>query len=233
MKIDVYGSRYTLINLIKLSSKFDLEISNAYTGTTIESQLKKEVPINEEKLKEIISKHEILEIKTDFNKRLRKFHKFTNSKVIVIDFMIEGSQTIQFNNKFVTKRPVLLRYGYNTLKGKEVNYSEKINNSERYIETLLEYLSDYDLVILNKVRQAKLIKNANDELTLRKNILDINFQNFYAELMEDLLLQKREDICIIPEFSDKSLLIHNYMSNKNYIDFFSKNIKEILDKEMY
>lgn len=230
MLIDMYGSRSFLIHL--LNSKLDIKINRAYTGTTIESQMEKTSYVNEIILNRIISDHEKLEIKTDFQKTFRRFHPFSKSKIIIVDFMHEGKNSIKINKKTYVKRAVLNRYGLDLREGTEITREKKLGNVEKYLESFISYVSNYDLIIINKTRTPKFEKDKNDKLLLKDNIDEINFLNFYGELFEDLLEQRLNNVAVIPEFSPLKDLKDGYLKSKEYQQHLNENLDRIL-KENY
>lgn len=230
MKIDVYGSRSFLVNLLKLKLKLKFEFNDVFTGTTIDSQMKKELAVDEERMKNFISNHEILEIKTDFLKRFRKSSEFAKSKIIFIDFMHEGKLLIRFGDGTVTKRPVLNRYGYKWKDGIDLSYEDKLSKIEEYVGTFIDYLKAYDLVIVNKARTSKYERDQKNNLSLKDNIQEVNFLNFYAETFEEILSKKREDIYFIPEYDSIHQLEEGYLNTNNYNEFLLENIASIINE---
>lgn len=229
MLIDIYGSRVSLRNMLDIESKIEFDINNAFIGTTIESQIQKEVVINEDRVSTIISPYEILELKTDFNKRFKKHHKFTKSKAIMIDFMQEGTKSIQFKAGVVANRPVLTRYGYNIAKGKEFSYDLKISKLNNYVEELNGYLDSYDIVILNQMRSPKFNYDKNGNKVLYESINERVFLNHYAEVFEDLLLSKRENIQVIPPYKTIEGLVKSDLDNNKYKEYLIKHLENICD----
>lgn len=229
MLIDIYGSRVSLRNMLDIESKIEFDINNAFIGTTIESQIQKEVVINEDRASKIISPYEILELKTDFNKRFKKHHKFTKSKAIMIDFMQEGTKSIQFKAGVVANRPVLTRYGYNIAKGKEFSYDLKISKLNNYVEELNGYLDSYDIVILNQMRSPKFNYDKNGNKVLYESINERVFLNHYAEVFEDLLLSKRENIQVIPPYKTIEGLVKSDLDNNKYKEYLIKHLENICD----
>ncbi|WP_017548110.1 hypothetical protein [Salinicoccus carnicancri] len=228
MKVDLYGSRSFLINILKVKAKLGLELNDAFTGTTIDSQMKKELPIDENRFENFISNHEVLEIKTDFLKRFRKCHSFTKSNILLVDLMHEGKLLIRYKDGTVAKRPVLNRYGYKWENGKELTYDDKISRVEEYVDNFINYLSSYDLVIMNKARIPKYKLDENGKLILKDGIKDINFLNYYAETFEDILLRKKKDIIIIPEYKRVDELQDDYLNAKEYRTFLTENLGRLL-----
>src|SRR5699024_11143359 len=200
MRVDLYGSRSFLVNILKLRSKLNLELNDVFTGTTIDSQMKKELPVDENRFENFISNHEILEIKTDFLKRFRKYHSFTKSNILLVDFMHEGKLLMRFKDGTVAKRPVLNRYGYKWTDGKELTHEDKLSRVEEYVDNFIEYLSSYDLVIINKTRIPKYKRDENGKSLLKDEIKSINFLNFYAETFEDILISKKKDVVVVPNY---------------------------------
>ncbi|TVT28881.1 hypothetical protein FO441_00960 [Salinicoccus cyprini] len=231
MKVDVYGSRLLLINMLNLRFDLNVEINNAFIGTTIDSQVKKAVRVDNSKLNSFTSNYELLEIKTDFHKRLRRFHKFSKSSIIVLDLLHEGKPLIKFEEGVLTKRAVLKRYGYQWSDGKTLSYEEKIININQYVDILVDYLSSYELIILNQSRSPKYELNDDGKRTLKKNIEEINFLNFYTETFEDLLSQKLKKVYIIPEYKSISDLHDGYSKEEEYHAFLNKHIMRIFNSE--
>lgn len=230
MLIDIYGSRSNLLNIIQVQNELSLVISNIYIGTTIESQMFKNVLIDETKLENISSPYELLEINTDFSKRFRNHNFFPKSNAIILDFMHEGRQSIKFKNGSLVNRPVLRRYGYSQGNGKTFSLDQKINNIEKYVEELVSYLSDYDLIIINKMRNPKFEMNESSELQMLENLQEINFLNYYAETFEDILMSKIENIEVIPSYKNTNDLSLGYLNDDDYLEYMKKNMKKILSK---
>lgn len=227
MLIDIYGSRVSLRNMLDIESNIKFDINNAFIGTTIESQMQKEVLINKDRESKIISPYEMLELKTDFNKRFKKHHKFTKSKAILIDFMQEGTKSVKFKAGVVAKRPVLTRYGYNMAKGKEFSYDLKISKLNNYVEELNSYLDSYDIIILNQMRSPKFNYDKKGNKVLYDSVSERVFLNHYAELFEEILLSKRKNIQVIPPYKPTDDLVKSDLDNNKYKEYLIKHLENI------
>src|SRR5699024_11334908 len=155
MLIDMYGSRSNLMSLFDVKTSESLVLSNIFIGTTIESQNCKELNINEDKMREVTSPYELIELNTDMSKRLRRFNSYAKSNVIILDFLHEGRESIKFKAGTLVNRPVLRRYGYSQGNGNILSLDNKIKNIEKYADDLIRYIESYDLVIVNKLRNPK------------------------------------------------------------------------------
>jgi|SRR5699024_3151415 len=232
MRLDVYGSRSLLMNLLKLRTNLNIELNEVYIGTTIDSQMKKEHKLDRSILKKIISEYEVLELMTDVEKRFRRFHNFSKSNILIVDFLQEGKNLAKFNEGTFTVRPVLKRYGFNMMKGK-VLFDDKSNNIERYVERFLEYTESYDLIILSKMRTPKYLEGNSDKRELKPNFAEVNFLNYYAMTFEELLVEKSDKIKCLPEFSNINDLNEKYMQKKSYSDFLENELKRILNEYQF
>ena len=228
MRLDVYGSRSLLMNILKLRTKLNIKLNEVYIGTTVDSQMKKEHKLDRDILNEIISEYEVLELMTDVEKRFRRFHEFSKSNILIVDFLQEGKNLAKFNEGTFTVRPVLKRYGFNLAKGK-VLFNDKANNIERYVEKFLEYTESYDLIILSKMRTPKYLEEIPDEPKLKPNFSEVNFLNYYAMTFEELLVEKSDKIKCLPNFSNIDDLNEKYMQKKSYSEFLENELNRILN----
>src|SRR5699024_7672944 len=154
----------------------NIDLTNSFIGTNLASQECKEVPISKNRMKRIVSEYELIEIRTDLSKRLRRFKNFKESNIIFIDFMHEGKDLLDVHNGTIVDRPVLKRYGYDLSKDKLTNI-DRIKNIEKNIDDLLEYISNYKVVILVKMRNPKYIEGKNGTSKLKKDFHQINKLN--------------------------------------------------------
>lgn len=230
MLIDLYGSRSNLLNLLNNKDSLNLVVSNVFIGTSIESQMFKEIPLDEERLEEFTSPYEVIEINTDFRKRLRRHNDFPKSNVILLDFMHEGRQSIKYKSGSMVNRPVLRRYGYSLGSGKLHSLDNKINDIDKYIDALIDYISSYELVIINKLRNPKLAIDENGNLYKNENFAEINYLNFYAATFEEALIAKMENVEVIPEFNSPDKLQDGYQLEEDYQSYFKGKMKEILSR---
>lgn len=227
MLIDIYGSRSHLMSLFEVNTSENLVVSNIFIGTTIESQNSKEITINEEKMNEITSPYELIELNTDMSKRFRRFNSYVKSNVIILDFLHEGRESIRFKSGTLVNRPVLRRYGYSQGNGNILSLDNKIKNVENYVNDLIKYIESYDLVIVNKLRNPKKINDNNISLKV-EDLERINFLNYYAENFEDILINKMKNIRVIPEFKSVNQLEKGYQNEADYLNFFKFHLDNIL-----
>lgn len=232
MLIDMYGSRSNLMSLFDVKTSESLVLSNIFIGTTIESQNCKELNINEDKMKEVTSPYELIELNTDMSKRLRRFNSYAKSNVIILDFLHEGRESIKFKAGTLVNRPVLRRYGYSQGNGNILSLDNKIKNIEKYADDLIRYIESYDLVIVNKLRNPKWEKNDEQLHVLVDNLADINFLNYYAETFEDILMSKMKDIKVIPEFKPVNQLQKGYQNDNEYLIFLKSHLDNILGEHI-
>lgn len=231
MLIDIYGSRSNLMSLFTVNTDTNIVVSNIFIGTTIESQNCKETIINEERMNDITSPYELIELHTDMSKRLRKFNSYVKSNVIILDFLHEGRESIKFKNGTLVNRPVLRRYGYSQGNGQILSLDNKIKNIEKYVDDLINYIEPYDLVIINKLRNPKWTKDDNQRSVRVDDLESINFLNYYAETFEDVLASKRKNIRIIPEFKSLNQLEKGYQNESDYLNFLGYHLDNILKEE--
>src|SRR5699024_10731729 len=156
MLIDIYGSRSNLLNVLNTKDSLNLAVSNVFIGSSIESQLFKEIPLDEARLKNVTSPYEVIQINTDIRKRLRRHKHIHKSNVILLEYKHEGRQSIKYKNGSMVNRQVLRRYGYSLGNGKLHSLDSKVNDIDKYVDALIDYISSYELVILNKMRNPKL-----------------------------------------------------------------------------
>lgn len=230
MLIDIYGSRSNLINVLNTKDSLNLAISNVFIGTSIESQLFKEIPLDEERMEQFTSPYEVIEINTDFRKRLRRHNEFPKSNVILLDFMHEGRQSIKYKRGSMVNRPVLRRYGYSLGNGKLHSLDTKVNDIDKYVDALIDYISSYELVIINKMRNPKLSIDEYGNAYKKENFDEINFLNFYAATFEETLLAKLDKVEVIPEYSSTDQLKEGYQYKDEYQEYFKEKMKEILSQ---
>lgn len=231
MLIDIYGSRSNLMSLLSVNTDTNIVVSNIFIGTTIESQNCKEMKINEERMNDITSPYELIELHTDMSKRLRKFNNYVKSNVIILDFLHEGRESIKFKNGTLVNRPVLRRYGYSQGDGHVLSLDNKIKNIEKYVNDLINYIKPYDLVIINKLRNPKWTKDDNQRSVKVDDLESINFLNYYAETFEDVLASKKKDIRFIPEYKPLNQLEKGYQNNSDYLKFLENHLDNILKEE--
>jgi len=232
MRLDVYGSRSLLMNLLKLRSKLNIKLNEVYIGTTIDSQMKKEYKLERSILNEIVSEYEVLELMTDVEKRFRRFHDFSKSNILIVDFIQEGKNLAKFSEGTFTVRPVLKRYGFNLENGK-VLFNDKANNIERYVDRFLEYTESYDLIVLSKMRTPKYLEGSSGEVELKPNFAEVNFLNYYAMTFEELLIEKSDKVRCLPDYTNINDLNENYMKKKSYNEFFENELKKILNEHQF
>jgi len=230
MLIDIYGSRSNFLNVLNNKESLNLVISNVFIGTSIESQMFKEVPLDEERLEGFSSPYELIEINTDFRKRLRKYNKFPKSNLLLLDFMHEGRQSIKYKSGSMVNRPVLRRYGYSLGNSKLHSLDTKINGIKKYVDALIDYTSSYDLIVINKMRNPKLTIDENGNKHEIENFEEVNFLNYYAETFEEMLINKLENVEIIPEYQTPDQLYSGYQFDEEYQEHFNENMKEILSR---
>src|SRR5699024_469461 len=226
------GSRSLLMNLLKLRSKLNIKLNEVYIGTTIDSQMKKEYKLERSILNEIVSEYEVLELMTDVEKRFRRFHDFSKSNILIVDFIQEGKNLAKFSEGTFTVRPVLKRYGFNLENGK-VLFNDKANNIERYVDRFLEYTESYDLIVLSKMRTPKYLEGSSGEVELKPNFAEVNFLNYYAMTFEELLIEKSDKVRCLPDYTNINDLNENYMKKKSYNEFFENELKKILNEHQF
>src|SRR5699024_9564222 len=178
--------------------------------------------------KRIVSEYELIEIRTDLSKRLRRFKNFKESNIIFIDFMHEGKDLLDVHNGTIVDRPVLKRYGYDLSKAKLTNI-DRIKNIEKNIDDLLEYISNYKVVILDKMRNPKYIEGKNGTSKLKKDFHQINKLNSFAEMCEDLLADKMPDIPIVELYKDLNDLRDGYQKTPQFKKYLKEEVNTIIN----
>lgn len=229
MKVDLYGSRPSLINLLNNRSNLQIEINKAYIGTSFDSQMKKATKIDERLMKKYLNEYEQLELLVDSRKLFRKLQNISESNIIFIDFLSEGKTVMKINDGVLLQNLSLKRCIKNIEEGREISIDRKVKDLNVITDNFIKYLSTYDLIILNKLRHPKRKKTSYGYQN--KNNLDhVNFLNYYTESFEDLILEKMTNIEVIEEYDIPKNLVEGYYYERNYIEYFLNRSIEILNK---
>lgn len=223
----MYGSRPFLMNLLNHREILNIEVNNAFIGTSFDSQKGKAIKINDNKMKRYLNDYEYLELLIDSRKLFRRLQNTSNANIIFLDLLTEGKQTIKINNGVLIENKSLKRCISNIEEAVELPIDKKVKDLDRITDEFISYLTTYDLVIINKLRQPKYKKTLNG-LEEKINLNQINFQNYYTESFEDLLLKKMDNVKFIEEYDIPKNLVDGYYYDKHYVEYFIKETQSIL-----
>lgn len=229
MKVDLYGSRPSLMNLLNNRSNLQIEINKAYIGTSFDSQMKKATKIDERLMKKYLNEYEQLELLVDSRKLFRKLQNISESNIIFIDFLSEGKSVVKINDGVLLQNLSLKRCIKNIEEGQEISIDRKVKDLNVITDNFIKYLSTYDLIILNKLRHPKRKKTSYGYQN-KNNLDNVNFLNYYTESFEDLILEKMSNIEVIEEYDIPKNLVEGYYYDRNYIEYFLNRSIEILNK---
>lgn len=226
MNIDLYGSRYTLIPLMRNATHLELEINKAYLGSSLASQYAKTQKIDTKQVKKKLNEYEELEVLNDRLKLYRRFSKQTKSKTIIIDFLYEGYQIVNSDYGRLTLTSSNRKFDKKNTENKLLTKEARINLIDHNIEAFIHDLIDFDKVILNKLRLPKYEKKQGENLVLKENIQHINIMNSFIESFEDLLIKNIENIDVIPLYEKHH--IDGYWFSQDYLNHFKRQFDLII-----
>lgn len=222
INIDLYGSRYTLIPLMRSAEELEFEISKAYLGSALTSQFAKTQKIDTKYVKKISNKYEELEILNDRLKLFRRFSSHSKSSTIVIDFLNEGYDVLNLEQGRITLTPASIKFDKNNSRKMIMSKETRIQDIENNLNTFINELDQFDKIILNKLRISKYRTDENGRTVLKDNIQEINVMNSVIESYEDLTLDKLNRIEIIPLYDNHE--IEGYWFASEYLNHFKKHI---------
>src|SRR5699024_2458697 len=198
MRVDLFGSRFSLIPLMRNMKQIGYDINKAYLGSAISSQYAKTQRVDHRQIKKKLIQYEELEVLNDRLKLFRRFSKNTNSSWIVVDFLYEGNDILTASTGRLTSTPANIKYDRSITKYKVLNKDVRVDQIEDNIKAFIHDLKNYDKIILNRLRYPKYEINSSGEKVLKNNINQINFMNSIIESYEDLLLSKINTVKVIP-----------------------------------
>lgn len=225
-KVDLYGSRYSLIPLMRNQMKLNIDINKAYLGSSLFSQYAKTRRIDYRRIDNRLNKYEELEVMNDNLKLFRRFVNHTRSTVIVIDFLYEGTEVVNTEEGRITCTNSNIKYEKNLELNKNLSFNSKLNSIDNNLKNFINDLSKFDIVIINQLRNPK-YKIENNTSVLKPDVSSINMSNSIIESFEDLLFNKLNTVKVIPLFEK-----HNeegYWFTSEYIEHFVKYLERIIN----
>lgn len=221
--LDVYGSRYTLIPIMRSAEDIGYDIKKAYLGSSLSSQYAKTQKVDIKLVKKRLNSYEELEVLNDRLKLFRRFSSRTESRTIIVDFLNEGFEVINSLTGRITYIPANVKFD---IKKNEIKYLSKdirIEQIEENLNTFIKDLNHYDRIVLNKLRLPKYNKTKTNNYILKDSIEIINVMNSFIESFEDLFLEKMEKVEVIPLY--KEHIYEGYWFSKEYL----QHVKKYLD----
>lgn len=229
INIDLYGSRYTLIPLMRNATQLKLEINKAYLGSSLTSQYAKTQRVDTKLIKKTLNKYEELEVMNDRLKLFRRFSKQTKSNTIIIDFLYEGYEIVNSDSGRLTLTSANQKIDKKSSENTILTKGSRINTIKKNMDNFIGDLETFDKVILNKLRISKYVKNEDNNLILKDNIQEINIMNSIIETYEDLIINEIKTIDIIPLYRD--YCNEGYWFSPDYLNHVKKYMTEFNIKE--
>lgn len=213
--LDIYGSRYTLIPIMRSAEDIGYDIKKAYLGSSLSSQYAKTQKVDTKLVKKRLNSYEELEVLNDRLKLFRRFSSRTESRTIVVDFLNEGFEVINSVTGRLTFLPANVKFDVKINEIKYLSKDSRINLIDENLNTFIKDLNHYDRIVLNKLRLPKYKKTKTNNYILKENIENINVMNSFIESFEDLFLEKMEKVEVISLY--KEHVYEGYWFSKEYL----------------
>ncbi|QQD85671.1 DUF6270 domain-containing protein [Jeotgalicoccus sp. ATCC 8456] len=221
MNIDVYGSRYTLIPLMRSAEELGFNLNKAYLGSSLSSQYTKTQKLDVNLAETRLGEYEQLEVLNDRLKLFRRFSSQSLSEVIVIDFVYEAFEVVTSAQGRLTLTPANQKFDRESTRNIRMTKDSRLNLVSENINLFVKDLNKFDKVILNKLRLPKYIKKTEDKFELRSDIETVNIMNAFIESFEDLLIEKLDGVHVVPLYENHHL--DAYWFSQNYLQHFKKH----------